>query len=254
MRSFIARSLIFLFYLRSVFSIESWIPSTLQEEIDSFDTERKYMEVSFHTQMPVHVRCEYALFPGQSKLVHRVNQEIQDYVAIRFNGFVQDEIYSQEKWEDECSLMYELFPVYQASNLISMYGVDYQGRGCHGCTYYEGKTFWLRGDSVVSLCLDDLFVPESKYREFLVNYCENTFRASGYGYYSSLPEMPPELRFDDLDIFVVADKGLTIIFRAYRVGGWADGPDTLTIPWIHLKEYIQTDGPLTEIAASFPNK
>lgn len=254
MRNFLMMVLLLSFFHRSTLSVEDWIPSDLQEEINSFSSERKSMEVSFQTQMPVHVRCGYALFPGQSKLVEYVNQEVQDLVAIRFNGFLQDEIHSQEEWEDGTSLTYELFPVYQTPNLISIYGVDYQGRGCHGCTYYEGKTFWLKDASMLSLRLDDLFVPASAYRQFLIEYCEKQLKASGYGYYSSLPEMPPELHTDDLDIFVITDKGLTIIFRAYRIGGWADGPDALTIPWIYLKEYIQTDGPLKEIAASFPKK
>jgi hypothetical protein len=39
-----------------------------------------------------------------------------------------------------------------------------------------------------------------------------------------------------------------MIFRAYTVGGWADGPDTVLIPYIKLKEFIDPFGPLKELA------
>lgn len=37
-----------------------------------------------------------------------------------------------------------------------------------------------------------------------------------------------------------------IIFRAYTVGGLADGPDTVIIPYYALKNFIDAQGPLKE--------
>ncbi len=158
--------------------------------------------------------------------------------------------HTEEIWDDGCTLSYQLVPVYQAANLISICGCDFQGRDCHGCTYYKGRNFWLKEDSITELRLDDLFIKGSDYRRYLIQYCENYFKASGYGYYSSFKECPPELTSDDLDIFVLTDKGLMIIFRAYRVGGWADGPDTVTIPYINLKSFIDIQGPLERFLLS----
>lgn len=248
--------LISLFYLLplSLFSVEGWIPAELKEAIDSFPCERHSMEIFFETNVPVQVECAYPFLAGEDLLTEHVNQQLQQESKNRFDNYVKGELLSEEIWEEGNALMHEFFLAYRTQNLVSVYGSDFQGRGCHGCTYYEGKTFWKKEDTVIELHLDDLFVKGSEYRQFLVAYCESQLKASGYGYYSSLPEMPPELCPDDLDIFVITDKGLTIIFRAYRIGGWADGPDALTIPWIHLKEYIQSDGPLKEIAVSFPKK
>ncbi len=108
------------------------------------------------------------------------------------------------------------------------------------------KNFWLKGDSIIELKLEDLFVKESAYCQFLLNYCENYFKTTGYGYYSSRPELLPVLSSNDLNTFILTDKGLMIIFRAYTVGGWADGPDTVIVLYPGLQNFICPKGPLKD--------
>ncbi len=222
------------------FAEQEWVPS----DLEILDCERKKHEVFLETTCPVHVECSYPIFSGQGVLKEYVNQQLQTVAEERFNCFVQEEVASEEIWDDECTISYDLFPVYQSPSLISVFGSNFQGKGSHGCTYYEGNNFWQKGDRVVKLILDDLFVRGSGYRPFLLQCCENYFKASGYGYYSSLPESPPQLESQDLDIFILTSKGLMIVFRAYRVGGWADGPDTVLIPYEKLKQFIDPLGPL----------
>ncbi len=229
------------------FAEQEGVPLCFEGIVSSRDCERHRKEASFETTGPVHVECSYPVFSGKGILIEQVNRQLKTEVEGRFNCFIQGEMCTEEVWEDGCTLSYELFPIYQAPNLISIYGCDFQGRGCHGCTYYEGKTFWQRGGSVVKLVLDDLFIKESGYRRFLIQYCENYFKSSGYGYYSSRSELLPELSPGDLDIFVPTDKELMIIFRAYTVGGWADGPDIVLIPYAELKKFIDPFGPLKGI-------
>src|SRR5579862_899149 len=217
------------------------------EEINSRSFKQSRKEVSFETTGPVHIEYSYPIFSGSGTLIKQVNIQVKAEVENRFNCYIQAEILTEEMWEDGCTLSYELFPVYQAPNLISIYGCDFQGRGCHGCTYYEGKSFWQKGDMVVKLVLDDLFVKGSEYRPFLLQYCENYFKASGYGYYSSRSELLPELIPSDLDIFIPTDKGLMIVFRAYTVGGWADEPDAVLIPYAEIKKFIDPFGPLKDV-------
>lgn len=226
------------------FAEQRWIPLCIEGAIAPFSGKQCRKEVSFETTYPIHVECSYPIFSGKGTLIAEVNKQLKTEAEGRFNYFIQEEISTEEAWDDDCTLSYELFPVYQAPNLISIYGCDFHGRGSHGCTYYEGKTFWQREDSIVNLVLDDLFVKGSGYRQFLLQYCENHFKVSGYGYYSSRSELPPELSFSDLDIFIPTDKGLMIVFRAYTVGGWADGPDTVLIPYTELKNFIDPLGPL----------
>ena len=236
--------LLFLFPL-TCSSEQEWIPLSFEGMVNSSNYVQRRKEISFVTTVPVHVECSYPLLSGRGAFVEYVNQELKTEAENRFDCFIKEEIFSEEVWDEGFSLSYELLPAYQAPNLISIYGYDFQGRGgCHGCTYYEGKTFWQSGDSIIKLALDDLFVKGTEHRQFLLRYCENYFKASGYGYYSSLSEFSLKLSSSDLDIFVLMDKGLMIIFRAYTVGGWADGPDTVLIPYINLKQFIDRNGPL----------
>lgn len=201
-------------------------------------------EISFATTVPVHVECSYPCFFGEGLLIEHVNQQLKTAAEARFDAFVKEEIFSLEPEIDGCELSYDLTPVYQTPDLISVFGSRGVCRSCHGCSYYEGKNFWKHENSVVQLTLDDLFIAESEYRSFLLQYCEDYFKTTGYGYYSLHIEFPPELTTDDLDIFTLSDKGLLITFRAYRVGGWADGPDQMLIPYAKLKEFIDPRGPL----------
>ena len=212
--------------------------------VDASRYEQRGKEISFVTTAPIHAHCSYPVFSGEGVLAKYVNQYLRREAENRFGCFVKAEIFSEEVYDEECELSYDFVPIYHANGLISSWGVRSEVRWSHGCSYYEGKNFWQKGDSIVELVLDDLFVKGKTYRKFLLQYCENFFKSSGYGYYSSLPEYPPELDHSDLDIFVITDKGLMIVFRAYRVGGWADGPDTVLIPYAKLKEYVDSEGPL----------
>ncbi len=195
-------------------------------------------EISFEKAVPVHVECSYPCFFGEGPLIEHVNQQLKAAAEARFDAFVKEEIFSLEPEIDSCELSYDLAPEYQVSDLISIFGCRTECRSCRGCSYYEGKNFWKHENSVVQLTLDDLFVAGSEYRSFLLQYCEDYFKTTGYGYYSLRKEFPPELATDDLDIFTLNDKGLLITFQAYRVGSWADGPDQVLIPYTRLKEYI----------------
>lgn len=238
----------FLFLLPlTVFSEQERPSLGLEGMIHSFSCEQIRKEISFEMKVPIHVEYSYPIFFGKGALIEYVNKQIKTESEDRFDCLVKEEVFSEEVYDDDCLLSYNLFPVYQTPNLISILGCDFQGRGCHGCTYYEGKTFWQNGKSIVKLALDDLFVKGREYRWFLIKYCENYFKDSCYGYYSSDSELLPQLQSDDLDIFTLTDQGLMIVFRAYKVGGWADGPDQVLIPYRKLKEFIDPFGPLKEV-------
>lgn len=199
------------------------------------------------TTVPVHIECTYPILSANGILINHVNRQLNNEAESHFNRYVREEIFAEEIWEERCILGCEFFLIYQTSNLISILGCDSQIRDCRGCTYYQGKTFWQKEDSVNELILDDLFIKDSSYREFLLQYCENYFKNMSYGYYSSRKELPPELKIDDLDIFFPTDKALMIIFRSYTVSGWADGPDVILIPYAKLKQFINPFGPLKEL-------
>jgi Protein of unknown function (DUF3298) len=220
----------------------------LDEMTCAFNYTQHSREILFETTIPVQVKCSYPRFSGEGLLIEYVNEQLKAAAEARFDLFIKEELFSEEPEIDGCELYYDLVPAYQTPELISVFGYHTLCRGCRGISYYEGKNFWQRGGAVVQLTLDDLFLVGSEYRPFLLQYCEAYFKATGYGYYSLHKEYPPELASDDLDIFTLSDKGLLITFRAYRVGGWADGPDQVLIPYEKLKGFINPRGPLANLS------
>ena len=148
-----------------------------------------------------------------------------------------------------CSLYYQLLPVCCLPNLMSFYGAESQHRACpHGWTHFKGRNFWQNGSSIYEITLKDLFWDGLDWSSVLLEYCDTYFRTTKYGYYAD-NDFTPELLPSDLDIFVVTEKGLVIIFSSYRVNGWADGPDMVLIPYNVIMKYIDPRGPLKEVPA-----
>ena len=230
-----------------LFSEDSWIFGALGEAIDRFKCEQHSMETTIETQQLVSVTSTYPILAERGALAEYVHQRLEYDAKNWFDRLVQEERNSEEIWDEDYGVSYLISPIYLCSNLISIFGSESQSRGAHGCAVYEGKTFWQNGDAIVELALDDLFVLGSSYRLFILDYCENAFKTSGYGYYSYRKELLPELSLNDFDTFVLTEQGLMIIFPAYKIGGWGDGPDTITISYLILKKFIDPFGLLKDI-------
>jgi hypothetical protein len=198
------------------------------------DYELCVKEISCHQIVPINVECSYPNFKGSGVLIDYVNNQLKSEAENWLDCFLKEELC----WdEDERTLGYSLLPAYQAADLISIYGAEFQGIGCRGCTYYQGLTFWQNGDLISKISLEDFFIKESSYLEFLLNYCQNYFN-------TSFPQFPFEADRRDLDAFILTDTGLMFFLRAYRISGWADGPDTFLVPYSQLKNFIDPHGPL----------
>ncbi len=228
-----------------------WIPERLQKAIRSFPKEERILQTEFKTTVQVSAECVYPRLYGDNTLIDYVNKKLETSATALFESFVKYEEISEEVYDQGfggCTLVYQLFPVYSVPNLISVYGFEFQDRACpHGWTHYQGKNFWQNGNDVIEFSLENIFIKESDWCRFLLNYCENHFKSRHYGYYQPGYGITPELELNDLDIFVLTEQGLMIIFRSYTVGGWADGPATIVIPYQDLKRFIDPNGPLKEI-------
>ncbi len=117
------------------------MPACAEWVVDEFNCVRCYMETSFEAKVPVSISYSYPILNGHSLLIEHVNHQLHSEAENRFKTLQISESSSEEDWEDGCTFEFGLFPVYQTSHLVSIYGSDFQGRGCHGCTYYEGKKF-----------------------------------------------------------------------------------------------------------------
>lgn len=216
-----------------------------------FNGKDQILNARFKTTVEVTVECIYPHLYGDDSLINYVNQKIERTAHDLFEKFIKQEKTTEEELNDDfggCYLDYRLFPVSIHPNLVSIYGSESQSRACpHGWTHHEGKNFWKNSNRIVEIQLEDLFIKESSWCNFLLQYCDNYFKSSGYGYYGQDSGFIPKLEPEDLETFLITDHGLMIVFRSYKVGGWADGPDVITIQYDKLKGFINPNGPLKEV-------
>jgi len=243
--------LFLLLFPLSIFSEDEWFPEQLKNLIKPCQWEKRNLGTEFHTSVEVSAESTYPRLYGDGLLIEHVNKKLEGLANKVFKDFVDHEKHTQEEHNDDfggCYLSYHLFPVQCLPNLISIYGFEFQHRACpHGWTHYEGRNFWQNKDTIVEISLSDLFLKKSDWCNFLLQYCVHHFKSTRYGYYASDDGYIPELEPEDLEIFVLSERELVIIFRSYRVGGWADGPDVIAIPYYKLKEFINPKGPLKEL-------
>jgi hypothetical protein len=166
-----------------------------------------------------------------------VNEVVQKEAYELHDIFVQEMSTPQEElWEEDANertLRYDLSLVHSTPALVSFYGSKYQYcGGVHGSVRYITKTFWQQDDTIRALSLDDLFLPG--YREWLFQYCEDYFKSNRCGYYDDDDHSWIGFNSEDLDAFLLTEKGLLLIFQNYIVSGYDDYPMTLLMPYNKL--------------------
>lgn len=104
----------------------------------------------------------------------------------------------------------------------------------------HGRSIFHKDQSMVELTLDNLFLPQSGYLQFLLQYCTDYFKAT-HSYKESFPR---SLGIDDLNAFVLTEQGLLIIFQNYIPNILGDALEVLLIPYSTLKSFIDPQGPI----------
>jgi hypothetical protein len=232
-----------------LFAENGWVPEGFEKSTSQVAYAEQTIDRLIEDEKYISAHCRYPIFPGTSSFIEHINHCLANSTVMCADEFIQNAT-SSEIFDEEplYALDYALLPVYSLPNFISIYGYEFQHNACvHGWTHYTGKNFWNNNGSIIELSLDDLFLPESQYRQFLLQHCENFFRETGYGYYFVDSGITPELESSDLNTFVLTKQGLMIVFPSSRVGGWADGPDTITIPYQKMKHLINPNGPLASL-------
>ncbi|MDE3047734.1 MAG: DUF4163 domain-containing protein [Verrucomicrobiota bacterium] len=201
----------------------------------------------FDTNVHVETSVSYPRVPENSLLARYVNEVVRKEAHELHDAFVQEMSAPQEElWEEdgnERTLRYELSLVFSNPDLMSFYGSKYQYLGgMHGSVRYITKTFFQQDHAIRELSLDDLFLPG--YREWLFQYCEDYFKSNRCGYYDDDDHSWIGFNPEDLDAFLLTEKGLLLIFQNYVVSGYDDYPITLLVPYTKLASIVNPDGPL----------
>lgn len=161
------------------------------------------------------------------------------------NDFITTILTESTLDEGPFQMNYHLRAVLFSDNVVSLMGeIFVDSQLPHGWIRYEGKTYIKTNGSFKEITLDDLF-PNSSQKEFLRNYCETFLQQNGDCNYFQ----PPDPLRDHLDqglikVFVVDHDSLIIVFQPYAVGGFADGPFTVKIPFTELVGKWKRDNPL----------
>lgn len=232
--------------------------------------EDKTIEMSFEkktenyfseNKLKIKIASDWPVFQSKNLFLQKVNVELQNNAHQVFIEYIEK--YKQEEKEeselgeeaismdfDKRDISYALTPTYATSSLVSVFGELYRyGGGMpHGCSHYFSYNYWFDGKEMQEISLSSLFLSDKNFADFLTHFCLTTLKDERIGYYSPDPEghIPIEINLDDLQVFTLSKSGLTITFRPYHVGGWADGPYSITIPFESLKPFINSQGPLRQ--------
>ena len=147
--------------------------------------------------------------------------------------------------EGPFQMNYHLRTILFSDNVVSLMGeVFVYDHLPHGWIRYEGKTYIKTNGSFKEIKLDDLF-PQASQKEFLKSYCENFLKKdNNCNYFQGTDPLRDHLDQEPIKVFVVDHESLILVFQPYAVGGFADGPFTVKIPFTKLIGKWQVGNPL----------
>lgn len=147
--------------------------------------------------------------------------------------------------EGPFQMNYHLRAILFSDNIVSMMGdIFVFAHLPHGWIRYEGKTYVKTNNSFKEITLNDLF-PLTSQKEFLRNYIENFFKYDdNCSFFQGAEPLRDHLDQEMINLFVVDHESLIIIFQPYAVGGFADGPFSVKIPFTELIGKWQAGNPL----------
>jgi hypothetical protein len=146
-------------------------------------------------------------------------------------------------------LHYTFRTVFFSKKVVSLFGeMNVYDHLPHGWARYEGKTFCKIHGTFREITLDDLFDTPSR-KEFVRKYCEDVLKRDPCSHFAGREPLMTGLNQEDVHTFVIDDKFLRIIFEPYAVGGFADGPFVVSIPYDTLKGQWKPSNPLTDLLA-----
>ena len=238
-----------------------------------FPYEGRAMPVSYSIQtkrallqgnLKVSAGCFYPQFYEDNEFFQSVNQAVSQNAKTIFCEWISNMSLEEMKTEefdqeaidiafDRREFQYKLTPVYATPKLISIFGETNKFSGLpHGSSRYLSLNFWWDGRQVNQIALGQMINCSEEFEEFVSSYCTKFFKENRIGYFSVADEFSStiDIQLEDCDIVTLSESGLTITFQPYKVGGWADGPYSVTMPFKDLTNFIISDGPISHFVKS----
>ena len=193
---------------------------------------------------------------GANPNFEKFNQAARASVARKVAGFKKDMQPEGEEEEPrpEGSMGSDLSVGYEVllaqDDLVSIkfdVSTYFQG-AAHPNSYADVLNFDLKNGK--QLKLSDLFKPGAKYLQAIATYCIGDLKkqAKDKGLLDEEIEKGAAAKSDNYESWTIAKRGLGIHFDAYQVAPYAAGPQFVLVPYSTLKDLINTDGPIGQLA------
>jgi len=190
---------------------------------------------------------------SKSRGVLRLNRRIKELVTKQYQWPLipptKEDLRLYEKWPgvfNSVSLDYEV--VLATGDLLSIY-FDVYSYGI-GAAHSVQQSFTVNFDlsSETPLQLTGLFKPNSKYLQFISDYCFREL-SKDHQYAVSDPMFKDELapKLKNYESWNITKEGLRFNFDACRIDGCAAGKDEVKITFDALKEKLKPKSPIESI-------
>jgi hypothetical protein len=243
-------------------SVEKKTPFSLHEEPIALtgDVELVGKQIKeTNKKLMYEIAAQYPQFSGGSNPnFEKFNQTVRGTIAKKVAEF-KKEMQPEEGDEPrpEGSMGSDLTVGYGVAlaqdDLVSIQfdvGSYYQG-AAHPNSYTEVVNYDLKNGKQLKLA--DLFKPGAKYLQALSTYCIADLKkqqagAKGQALMDSEIESGAGPTAKNYQSWTITRKGLGVNFDAYQVGPYAAGPQFVLVPWANLKDLINPEGPLGQLA------
>ena len=125
----------------------------------------------------------------------------------------------------------------------------YQG-AAHPNSYSDVVNFDLKNGK--QLKLSDLFKPGAKFLPAVASYCaadlKKQSKEKNLGLLDDQIDEGARAKAENYKSWTITRKGLDINFDAYQVGPYAAGPQSVLVPYSTLKDLVNPDGPIGQLA------
>ena len=192
---------------------------------------------------------------GGNPNFEKFNQVVRASVTKKVAGFKKDMAPEEgEEPRPDGSMGSDLNVSYEVAlaqdDLISVgfsVGSYYQG-AAHPNTFTEVVNYDLKNGKQLKLA--DLFKPGAKYLQAIANYCIADLKKQGKekGLLDEEIEKGASANAKNYQSWTLTRKGLGINFDAYQVGPYAAGPQFVIVPYSNLKDLINPEGPIGQLA------
>ena len=202
------------------------------------------------------ISAQYPQFNGgNNPNLEKFNQTARGLVVKKVAGFKKDiapvegeEARPENSMGSNLNVAYTL--MLAQDDLVSVkfdVGSYYQG-AAHPNSYSDVINYDLKNGK--QLKLGDLFKPGSKYLQAIADYsiADLKKQAKDKGLIDGEIENGAAPVAKNYQSWIMTKKGLGITFDAYQVGPYAAGPQFVMVPYSALKEIINPDGPIGQLA------